>query len=680
MLNRAEAHPYPSHSNPLLYDYQDDIPEQVAVIGAGAIGPDIGYFFKYNLPSVELVLVDIDERALEEAEARIENLVEKAVEYNKIRESQQDQIQNIQYTTDYSALAGSDLVIEAVSEDLEIKHKVIEDVEAVVDDDCIITSNTSSLPAEQVFSEISNPSRTTITHFFAPAWQNPAVEIIEWDQINRPHIEYLYWLFAHLGKLPLLVEDEIAFALDRIFNNWCNESAKLLDSATAAEIDSVAEEFVAAGPFNVLNLSNGNPVIVESNTYMAEENEAYAPDQIFRSVSQWNTKGRDEETSVPDDVSAEVRDRLLGVLLSQATNIVDRGIATPADLNIGCEAGLGFQKPPLDILGEMPSEIIDEVLTGYSDVRPEMPLPDQDPEAYQDFKRDIITDELDDIVIITIRRPHRGNILSQNTFEEIQSVFEAYSEAQGFILTSYGLDAFSSGFEIGSFLDGLGDFERSKEFAKGCSGLFRHMEQMETPVVAAINGRTLGAGAELMMRCHSIVAMEDVHIQFPEVTLGILPGIGGAVVPYRRWGENAADEMHDMLRYGKKLPAVKAKELGMVEELSESYSGLISSAVDKVNKLYPQVEPLRKTLNEPADINFLEEDTDPYSEAGQPLSPEVDNILCETINMAASASTYDEALEIGYEGFARTACTSAAKIGVSAFVEGREPDLRSGRE
>lgn len=680
MMNRSEAHPYPSYSNPLLYDFQDEIPNQVAVIGAGAIGPDIGYFFKYNLPDTNLVLVDVDEEALQKAKTRIEDLVSKAISYDKIPESQRNKIQNIQYTTDYSAIAGSDMVIEAVSEDIEIKHKVIDDIEREVEDECIITSNSSSLPAERVFSEATNPERTTITHFFAPAWQNPAVEIIEWGQAQRSHIEYLYWLFAYLGKLPLLVEDEIAFALDRIFNNWCNESGKLLESATAAEIDSVAEEFVAAGPFNVLNLSNGNPIIVESNSYMAEENEAYAPDRIFRSVEQWNTKSPDENITVPDAVSKEVRDRLLGVLFSQATDIVDRGIATQADLNIGCEAGLGFEKPPLDILDELKPEEINEILASYKDVRPEMPLPDHDPKAYQEFNRHLITDEQDGIVIITIRRPHQGNILSQDAFEEIQSVLETHDDARGFILTSYGLDAFSSGFEIGSFLEGLGDFERSKQFAKDCSELFRYMEQMETPVVAAINGRTLGAGAELMMRCHSIVAMDDTHIQFPEVTLGILPGIGGAVVPYRRWGENVGNEIHDMLRFAKKLPTTKAKELGMIEELSDTYPGLISTAIEEINSLGSQVEPLQTTLNDPVDIHFTEPAEDPYSEGGQPLSPEVDKIICETINMAASASSYDEALEVGYEGFGRTACTPAAKIGVSAFVEGSEPNLRSGEE
>ena len=78
--------------------------------------------------------------------------------------------------------------------------------------------------------------------------------------------------------------------LDRIFDNWCNEAGRLLQTATAAEIDSVAQEFVHAGPFFVLNLARGNPIITETTTLQAdEEGEHYRPASIFRSVDRWLT-------------------------------------------------------------------------------------------------------------------------------------------------------------------------------------------------------------------------------------------------------------------------------------------------------------------------------------------------------------------------------------------------------
>jgi len=679
MFETRGAHPYPTYANPLALDPDRGFPDAVAVIGAGTIGPDIGYFFAHTRPETDLVLVDIDEGALESAEEHIEGLVEKGIRYDQIDEDRKDEILDVEYTTEYDAVAGADLVIEAVTEDLEVKREVVSRVEAVVDDDCIVASNTSSIPAARIFAAADRPERTTVTHFFAPAWRNPVVEIGTREEFRRAELEYLYWLFGALGKLPLVVEDEIAFVLDRVFNNWCNESGTLLDRATAAEIDATAEELVAAGPFHVLNLSNGNPIIVEANTYLAEENDAYEPAHVFRSVAEWNTTEPGADVDVPPDVRSTVRDRLLGVLFSQATDIVDRGIGTRADLNVGCEAALGFTEGPFDVMAGTDPDEIDRILETYADERPGVPAPDRDPSAYLDFYRHLVVDEIDGVVIVTIRRPHRGNILSTDVFDEIEQVFRERADdpgVDGFVLTSYGPDAFSSGWEIDTFLEVLGEYDRSYEYARECSALFAYMEGMETPVVAALNGHVMGAGFELVARCHGIVAVGDTYVQFPEATLGILPGIGGAVVPYRRWRDVPDDVFTDMLRFGERLSTEEAADLGVIDRLVDDHASLIDVAVDRVKAFEGCVEPMRDRLADPADVTTPDPEADPVSTGGQPLSPAVDELICEAIAGAAAEPTLDDALEVGYGAFAQAACTDAAREGVTAFVEGREPDLR----
>lgn len=679
MFETSAAHPYPTYSNPLALDPDRGFPETVAVIGAGTIGPDIAYFFKHTHPETDLVLVDIVEDALESAEGHIEGLVEKGIRYDQIDEGTRERILDIEYTTDYDAIAGSDLVIEAVTENLDLKRDVVSQIETAVDDDCIVASNTSSIPAERVFAEATYPARTTVTHFFAPAWRNPVVEIVNWDEFRRVDLEYLYWLFGALGKLPLVVEDEIAFMLDRVFNNWCNESGKLLDRATAAAIDATAEEFVAAGPFGVLNLSNGNPIIVEANGYLAEENDAYEPAHIFRSVEEWDTIDPGADVEVPPDVEALARDRLLGVLFSQATDVVDRNIGTRADLNVGCEAALGFTEGPFDAMAEADHDEIERILGTYTDERPGVPTPDREPSAYLDFYRHLVVDEIDGVAVVTIRRPHRGNILSTDVFDEIERVLRERADdpdVEGFVLTGYGPDAFSSGWEIDSFRDVLGEYDRSYEYARECSELFAFIEGMETPIVAALNGHVLGAGLELVVRCHGIVAVEGTHLQFPEATLGILPGIGGAVVPYRRWEEVPDATFSNMLRFGERLSTDEAAELGVIDRLVSDHTSLVEAAVDRAKAFEGSVDPIREQLDGPADVTAPEPQPDPVSTDNQPLSPEVDELVCETIAEAAVEPTLDDALEVGYEAFAEAACTDAAREGVTAFVEGREPDLR----
>ena len=99
--------------------------------------------------------------------------------------------------------------------------------------------------------------------------------------------------------------------LDRVFDNWCNEAGQLLATGvTAMEVDSVASEFVHAGPFCVLNIANGNPIIVETNTFQAaEEGDHYTPAAVFRSVDRWKTVAPGQRIEVEADKAGAIRDR-----------------------------------------------------------------------------------------------------------------------------------------------------------------------------------------------------------------------------------------------------------------------------------------------------------------------------------------------------------------------------------
>ena len=237
---------YPMAFNPLLVEPYRPLPREVAIIGAGAIGPDIGYYFKSALPEIKLLLVDIIEEPLKNAEKRIQGYTEKAVARKKMKEEVAKRVlENITYTTDYAQIKNCDLVIEAATENLSLKQKIFAQIEGVVGEDAIITSNTSSIPAERLFQQVKRPGRCTITHFFGPAWRNPAVEVIRWEKAEQKVVDYLFWMFCATGKVPIITADAICFVLDRIFDNWCNESAYMLDIATASQIDKVAEEFLS---------------------------------------------------------------------------------------------------------------------------------------------------------------------------------------------------------------------------------------------------------------------------------------------------------------------------------------------------------------------------------------------------------------------------------------------------
>ena len=498
--------------------------------------------------------------------------------------------------------------------------------------------------------------------------------MIDWDKCDRDVLAYLRWVFAMTGKLPLVTADAVCFMLDRVFDNWCNEAALLLDRATAAEIDSSAGSYVHAGPFFVLNLARGNPIITETNRLQAdEEGEHYRPAPIFRSVDHWLTVAAGKRVDVHAETDAAVRDRLLGVLFSQSVDILDRAIGQPADLNLGCKLALGFKAGPLDLMRNLGTAETRRILEHFVAERSGMPLPQRPLAAYQDFLRHVLVDDVGGVKIITLRRPEALNALHDEMTDEVLAIIrrsERDPAVRGFVITGYGARAFCAGADIGRFPSMLGDAAASAQYARDCSGLLVHLDAMDKPVVAALNGMALGGGLELAIRCRGIVALRSAWLQLPEITLGIVPGIGAMVVPYRRWPQ-AAETFHRMLRRAERLPAAQAHELGVIDELADDIGTLIERAVARVHALAGQRTAIASTpvaIPAPAPI-------EPLSAAGQTLSREVLAILDDAVRRAAAAPSLSEALEIGYRAFGSSACTAAAREGIQANREGRRPEF-----
>ncbi|MFH1242500.1 MAG: 3-hydroxyacyl-CoA dehydrogenase NAD-binding domain-containing protein [Pseudomonadota bacterium] len=666
---------YTAFNNPLLITPRRPLPREVAVIGAGTIGPDIGYYLKSALPDIRLYLVDVAEKPLQNAEKRLAGYVQKALDRKKMKEDKAEALlQNISYTMDYDQIKDCDLVIEAATENIPLKQKIFDRVEKIVGQDTIITSNTSSIPADRIFSKMERPERTTITHFFAPAWRSLPVEVINWEGTSQEVLDYLFWFFARTGKAPIITDNAICFMLDRIFDNWCNEAAYLLRDATASQIDKVAEEFVFAGPFFVLNMANGNPIIIETNTLQMEEGAHYRPASILASVDRWLTQRPGAKVDVPDEIHGAVRDRLLGILFSQTFDIIDRGIGTKEDLNFGCQIALGFRKGPLDVMGELGEEEVSRIIKRFEQERPGFPQPREPFSYYQDFRRYVLVDEMEGVKIITLRRPQAMNALSDEVNDEILAVLKQYVDdpsVAGFVITGYGNSAFSAGADIGKFPSMLGNRNASIQYSRDCAKVQLFMDRMEKPVVAAVNGLALGGGLEVAIRCHSMVATRNARFQFPEITLGILPGIGGCIVPYRKWPEGAG-LFHEMICLGRSLSAKEASEIGMVKKTVDNYSELIQEAVKEVKDLKGKIERIPEGRVEIGEITIPSEPM-----AGkQPLSKEAVSIAAKTIREGASAESLSEALEIGYSGFGEIACTDAAREGISAFLEKRRPEFK----
>jgi enoyl-CoA hydratase/3-hydroxyacyl-CoA dehydrogenase len=659
---------YPSFQNPYLIRPTRPVPEEMAVIGAGFIGPDIAYSFRLAFPEKRLYLVDIVEEPLERAQQRFEGYAQKGVQKKKLHPEQVETVLgNIEYTTDYDKLKNCDLVIEAATEDLELKKKILSLVESIVREDAIITSNTSGILADQIFSHLNHPERTANTHFFEPAWRSLGVEVIAWERSDKEVIDYLLWLMAQNGKAPLAARNVFSFLLNRLFETWGSETAWMLERATSKEIDYISEEFLGMGPFGIMT----NPLTYASQTRRSAERVAYAPSKLLLSVDKWTYNKPRTKVDVDPETAEWIRMRFLGCVFSQAFDIADRGIGTSTDLNFGSMVTLGYKKGIFDLMASLGPQKVSSILKRFDAERPGFPQPTKPIEEYLDFPRDILVDEMDGVRILTIRRPQAANALSDHTCNEILAELkkgEADSSVKGFVITGYGPRAFCAGADIGGFVATFGDHEKGQALSRGNSKVLEYIDQMNKPVVAALNGLAMGGGTELATRCHSMVAMEKAFMQFPEITLGMIPGMGGVVIPYRKWPQ-AAEKFHAMIGKSERLTIQEAVEIGIVKKTVKTFPELIDAAITEVNSLQGNIP---RIADGPVEIpEFVVPDAPMAGDL--PLSKEILGIIGGIINKAAKANTLAEALEIAYVGAGDISCAADCKEGVNAFLEKRKP-------
>ena len=661
---------YPSFQNPYLIRPTRGIPEEMAVLGAGHIGPDIAYSFRLAFPDKKLYLVDVVEEPLKRAQQRFEGYAQKGVERKKLRPEQVEGILgNIEYTTDYDKLKNCDLVIEAATEDLEIKKKILSMVESKVREDAIITSNTSGILADQIFSHLKYPKRTANTHFFEPAWRSLGVEVIAWEKSDKAVIDYLLWLMALNGKTPLAAANVFSFLLNRLFESWGSETTFMLDKASSKEIDFISEEFLGMGPFGIMT----NPLTYASQTRRMAENPAYKPNKLLLSVGTWTYNKPRTKVDVDPELAEWIRMRFLGCVFSQAFYIADKSIGTSSDLNFGSMVALGYKKGIFDLMKGFGAEKVAGIMKKFVAERPGFPEPTKPIEEYVDFPRDILVDEMDGVKILTIRRPQAANALSDHTCNEILAELkkgEADKSVKGFVITGYGPKAFCAGADIGGFIATFGDHKKGQALSRGNSKVLEYIDQMNKPVVAALNGLAMGGGTELATRCHSMVAMEKAFMQLPEITLGMIPGMGGVVIPYRKWPQ-AAEKFHAMIGKSERLTVKEAVEIGIVKKTATTFPELIDAAIAEVNRLQGNIP---RIADGPAQIPEFVVPDDP--KAGDlPLSKEILGIIGGIINKAAKAKTLAEALEIAYVGAGDISCAADCKEGVMAFMEKRKPEF-----
>ncbi|MGH7886140.1 MAG: 3-hydroxybutyryl-CoA dehydrogenase [Thermodesulfobacteriota bacterium] len=196
---------------------------KVGIIGSGTMGSGIAELVASS--RFKVVLVDLKAEFLENAFSKIEKNLSRLVEKEKISDNEKnDIISKINTTIDYRDLKDCELIIEAASENIEIKKQIFEKLDTILKKDVIIASNTSTLPIIQLAAITNRPEKVVGIHFFNPAPVMKLVEIIESLATAKQTTEIAKEFAANLGKDPVITKDRPGFIVNRILLPMLNEA------------------------------------------------------------------------------------------------------------------------------------------------------------------------------------------------------------------------------------------------------------------------------------------------------------------------------------------------------------------------------------------------------------------------------------------------------------------------
>ena len=344
---------------------------KVAVLGGGLMGAGITQQLAWS--GYDVRLKDKDAQGLGWGLNYSKDLFDKAVKYGKIAGPAADvAFGRIAGTTTYDGVGTSELVIEAVFEDLELKQQVIREVEALGTKEQIFASNTSTIPIGRLAEASGRPQNLIGMHFFSPVHKMPLLEIIKTEKTSAKAIATALAVGRGLGKTCIVVDDGPGFFTSRVIGAYVNEAGWLLQEGAAIEdIDEAMRNWgFPVGPMKLVD-EVGIDVAHNAGTVLAEAfEERWDSPSSLSVIAQDDRKGRKNERGLylyengkvkgPDPTIYDlvgggrerkqfsqktIQDRCVLAMLNECVYCLQEEVVThPRDIDIGVIFGLGF--PP----------------------------------------------------------------------------------------------------------------------------------------------------------------------------------------------------------------------------------------------------------------------------------------------------------------------------------------------
>ena len=334
---------------------------KVSVIGAGTMGSGIAQIAATK--GHEVCLYDAFDGAIEKAQEKLNKILNRLIEKEKINKDEKENIlDRIHFTKNIKKIKGSKLVIEAIIENLEVKQKTFREIENIIDADCIIASNTSSLSIASIAGVCKKAERVIGIHFFNPAPLMPLVELIPAVQTSKETIKNTKSIIDNWKKVTVIAKDTPGFIVNRVARPFYGEAIRIYEEGIAdfATIDWSLKEIggFRMGPFELMDYIGNdiNYTVTETVFTAFYFDSRYKPSFTQKRMMEAGYFGRksgrgyyDYNSEMPEpnkdrNLAKKILWRILSMLINEATDALFLNIATKEDIDLAMTKGVNYPK------------------------------------------------------------------------------------------------------------------------------------------------------------------------------------------------------------------------------------------------------------------------------------------------------------------------------------------------
>lgn len=335
----------------------------VGIIGSGTMGSGIAQVAA--TAGCKVKLYDTNQGALDKAKAALEKILSRLIEKGRIDSKEKERIQsNISYVDSLKDLSDSNLTIEAIIENLEIKQKVFKELETYVSETCIIASNTSSLSIASIAASLEKPERCVGIHFFNPAPLMKLVEVIPAVQTSKEVLDTSVQTISDWKKVVAIAKDTPGFIVNRVARPFYGEALRIYEEGIAdfATIDWSLKTLggFRMGPFELMDFigNDVNYTVTETVFTAFYFDPRYKPAFTQKRFAEAGYLGRKSgrgyydyaegaERPLPKEdqsLAQSIFDRVLVMLINEAADALFLNIASAEDIDNAMTKGVNYPK------------------------------------------------------------------------------------------------------------------------------------------------------------------------------------------------------------------------------------------------------------------------------------------------------------------------------------------------